>query len=306
MIEPAVKKGLLVAFIGALLLSFDTLLLRLLSADPFQIAFWRGALIFSVGLCVFLILRVRGNTRLSLINGWIGLTVAAFYGFASICFVTSAMMTSIANMLVIIATAPLWAAIGAMVFLKERTPARTWWASIIALLGIVCVVWSDLSGGVNAGDVIALLTAWSMAGAFVFSRRTCANLALAPAMGGLLSAIALAPFVREFTFSQPNQILLMIVEAAMLVPLALGLIAIAPRYLPAPQVGLFLLFETVLGPLWIWAFLGEAPSIYALIGGSVVILTLLVHSGLSLRASKKGADCAERAVSLPASQIAHR
>jgi drug/metabolite transporter (DMT)-like permease len=125
-------------------------------------------------------------------------------------------------------------------------------------------------------------------------------------MGGLLSAIVLAPFVREFTFSQPNQTLLMIVEAAMLVPLALGLIAIAPRYLPAPQVGLFLLLETVLGPLWIWAFIGEAPSIYAVIGGTMVILTLLVHSGLSLRASKKAADCAEFAVSLPASQIARR
>jgi drug/metabolite transporter (DMT)-like permease len=209
-------------------------------------------------------------------------------------------------MLVIIATAPLWAAIGAVVFLKEQSPARTWWASIIALLGIVLVAWPDLSGGVNAGDIIALLTAWSMAGAFVLSRRTHANLALAPAMGGLLSALALAPFVRDLSFDQPNQILLMVLEGAMLVPLALGLIATAPKYLPAPQVGLFLLLETIFGPFWIWAFLGEAPTNYALIGGAVVILTLLFHSSLSLRASKKAANCTKRAVSLSASQIAHR
>jgi len=306
MIEPATKRGLSLAFSGALILSFDTLLLRLIHADPFQAAFWRGMLMFVAGLCVLLVSRVRGNLSLSLTNGRIGLTVAAFYGFASICFVTSAMMTSIANMLVIIATAPLWAAIGATIFLKERTSTRTWWACVIALSGIVVVVWPSLSGKVNGGDVIALLTAWSMAGAFVLSRRLLANFALAPAMGGLLSAIALAPFVQEFSFARPGQILLMTLEGAILVPLALGLVAAAPKYLPAPQVGLFLLLETVLGPIWIWAILGQAPSAYAMIGGSVVILTLLVHSGLSLRSSKKAADCAKRSVSLSASQIAHR
>lgn len=306
MIEPATKMGLSVAFIGALILSFDTLLLRLIHADPIQVAFWRGLFMFVVGFCVFLVRRVLGNTNLSLTSGGIGLTVAALYGFASICFVTSATMTSIANMLVIIATAPLWAAIGATIFLKERAPARTWRASVIALLGIVVVVWPSLYGKLNGGDAIALLTAWSMAGAFVLSRRSPANLALAPAMGGLLSAIALAPFVREFSFARPGQVILMTLEGAILAPLALGLVAAAPKYLPAPQVGLFLLLETVLGPTWIWAFLGQAPSIYALIGGAVVVLTLLVHSGLSLRASKKAADCAKRSVSLAASHIAHR
>ncbi len=284
------KTGLLLAFTGALLLSFDTLLLRLVNADPFQIAFWRGALMFSAGLGVSVILRLRGNTTLGLANGRAGFTVAAFYGFASIFFVTSAMMTSITNMLVIIATTPLWAAIGSSVLLKEQTPARTWLASVTALMGIALVVWPGFSGGANTGDALALLTAWGMAGAFVLSRRCRANLALTPAMGGLLSAIALAPFVRKFGFGRPDQALLMIVEAAMLVPLALGLIAMAPRYLPAPQVGLFLLLETVFGPFWIWAVLGERPAVHVLTGGAVVLLTLLGHSAYTIRALRRASN----------------
>src|SRR5699024_5911711 len=99
MIENATNKGLLTAFTGALVLSFDTLLLRLVNSDSLQMSFWRGALMFGAGLGVILMQRVRSHTRLRLINGPVGLTAAAFYGLASICFVVSAMLTSIANML---------------------------------------------------------------------------------------------------------------------------------------------------------------------------------------------------------------
>jgi len=140
-----------------------------------------------------------------------------------------------------------------------------------------------LSGGGNLGDAIALLAALSMAAAFVTSRRTKANLALAPAMGGLLSAVILLPFVGEFWLGSWRTMALMGIEGLFLVPLALGLLALAPRYLPAPQVGLFLLLETVLGPLWIWAVLAESPSVNALIGGAIVIMTLALHCTLSMR-----------------------
>lgn len=220
--------------------------------------------------------------------GRIELAIAACYGLSSVTFVLSAMTTSISNMLTIIATAPFWAAIGAGVFYRDWPPLRTWLACAGALGGIIVVVWPTFSeqAHVGLGDGLALVTALSMAGAFLLSRRSQANLALTPAWGGLLVALTLAPFVPVFHFSSAHKLILMIGEGALLVPSALGLIAAAARYLPAPQVGLFLLLETTLGPFWIWAVLGETPTRYALVGGGIVVLALVAHSAVTLYAGR--------------------
>lgn len=278
------RAGLMIAFAGAFFLSFDTLLLRIISKDPMQMAFWRGVFMFLAGSVFWLSVKyLKNDLKINMINGRVGMLVSFFYGVASVSFVVSAMLTSIANMLIIIATAPFWAAILATLVLKERPSRTTLGASSVAFVGIFVVAAPGLSGGGNLGDAIALLAALSMAAAFVTSRRTKANLALAPAMGGLLSAVILLPFVGEFWLGSWRTMALMGIEGLFLVPLALGLLALAPRYLPAPQVGLFLLLETVLGPLWIWAVLAESPSVNALIGGAIVIMTLALHCTLSMR-----------------------
>lgn len=277
------QKGTVLAFSGAFLLSFDTLLLRLIEGETLQIAFWRGVLMFVAGISTWSVVRIRGSKGLGLMNGLPGFYVAILYGLASIFFVASATMTSIANMLVIVATAPLWAAILAFVFFQEKTAIRTWRAFFAAFLGIVIVVWPGLSSGSNLGDVFALFTATCMAGAFVLSRRSQANLALAPAVGGIFSVAFLAPFVPDFSFQSFGRPDFLMIEGMILVPLALGLIAMAPRYIPATHVGLFLLLETVLGPTWIWIVIGEEPTLNAQIGGAIVIVALLAHSLFSIR-----------------------
>ena len=281
------RKGLYLAVLGAMLLSFDTLLLRLINSEPLRVAFWRGALMFIAGASSALVLRRRSSSA-NIALGRIELTIAGCYGLSSVTFVVSAMMTSISNMLTIIATAPLWAAIGAGVFFGDWPPRRTWLGCAIALAGVVVAVWPTRSANtlVGLGDGFALVTALSMSTAFLLSRRSSANLALAPAWGGLLVAITLAPVVPAFHFSSTYGFVLMLCEGALLVPLALGLIAAAARYLPAPQVGLFLLLETILGPFWIWAILGERPTRYALIGGGIVVLSLAGHSVTTARAAR--------------------
>lgn len=270
-------RGALITGLGALLLSFDTLLLRLAGGAPGQMAVWRGALMFGAGLAAWAAARAAGR-RLGLVNGGLGLAVAACYGAASALFVAAVALTGVANMLVIVATAPLWAAAGAALVLGEATPPRTWAACLAALAGIGLVAWPGLAGGAWLGDAAALLAALCMAAAFVLSRRARASLALAPALGGLFCATALFPFAGALAFPEPRQTLAMVAEGAALVPLALGLIAAGPRYLGAAEVGLFLLLETALGPAWVWAALGERPSGFALLGGGLVLLTLAAHA----------------------------
>lgn len=293
------RKGLIFALLGALALSFDTLLLRLINGQPLQVAFWRGALMFAAGALGALIVRRRSGSS-NMAAGRIELAIAACYGLSSVTFVISAMMTSISNMLTIVATAPLWAAIGAGVFYRDWPPLRTWLGCTAALLGIVIVMWPTLSAGahVGLGDGLALATALLMASAFLLSRGSRANLAFAPAWGGLLVAVTLAPLVPAFRFSSAHQFVLMFAEGALLLPLALGLIATAPRYLPAPQVGMFLLLETILGPFWIWAVLGEMPTRYALAGAAIVIVSLVAQYP-SAGATSRQSSHAERTVTGP-------
>ena len=61
------------------------------------------------------------------------------------------------------------------------------------------------------------------------------------------------------------------------------LVTIAPRFIPAAEVNLFFLLETIIGPIWVWFVIKEQPSIETLIGGAVIITTIAIHSFLKLR-----------------------
>ncbi len=279
----SLRSGVAVAFAGALLLSFDTLLLRGIDGHFLTVAFWRGLLMGLSAILFMLLLRRRGHPAFGPVRTPGGLVVAGLYGLASVFFVLSVAFTSVANMLVIIATAPLWAALASHLFLREVIASSTWVAIACGTAGVGVVVLPGLGASNLVGDAFSLATALCMAGAFTMSRRVQEPLGLAPSLGGGMSALILAPFVPAFGFETRGQTILMALEGAALMPIALGLIALAPRYLPAPQVGLFLLLETALGPLWVWLFIGETPGTNAVLGGVIVMSALVVHSLFFLR-----------------------
>ena len=64
------------------------------------------------------------------------------------------------------------------------------------------------------------------------------------------------------------------------------LITLAPRYITAPEVNLFFLLETILGPIWVWLIIKEQPSVETIIGGIIIITTIAIHSILSLKKHK--------------------
>ena len=285
-----VSAGVMVAFFGALLLSFDALLLRGINGDILTVAFWRGLLTGVAALIYLVVFWRKIHPSFGIIRTPTGFIVSAFYGVASILFVMGVSLTSVANLLIIIATAPLWAAIASRIWLKEYVAAGTWVAIAFVAVGVYLVVAPSLEQRNALGDLVALGASLSMAGAFTVSRIVKEPLGLAPSVGGALSAVVLFPFVPSFSFDSTSQIILMAIEGGLLLPIALGLIAVAPRYLPAPQVGLFLLLETVLGPLWIALFLGELPSKTVLLGGGIVIATLVIHTGYYVRSSSSSSS----------------
>ena len=183
-----------------------------------------------------------------------------------------------ANTLVIIASAPLLAACFSSLFLGEKVPPRTWLAIATAMAGVALTVSGSMRAGTGLGDLFASGSAICMAGHFTALRWwRSADGPVAVCTAGLLAALIALPLASPLS-PQGNDLFWLPLLGLVVLPLAFGLMAIGPRYLPAAEVSLFLLAETALGPLWVWLVLNEQPSNTTLWGGAIVVGTLMVHA----------------------------
>jgi drug/metabolite transporter (DMT)-like permease len=283
-------KGLVLATLGVLVLTPDTLLIRLIDTDQWTMVFWRG-LLMGVALIGGSAV-VDGGNFFSGVRGLgrTGIAVASAYTVSSFLFVAAVSNTSVANALIIIAASPMFAAFFGWLALKERVPLRTMIAILATMSGIALVVWEGLGQGHWSGEAAALGTAVAMAAIFVMvRRRKSLNMVPAAGWGGLLAALICLMFglAAPLTIAA-DDVGWLLVMGLIVLPVSFALITLAPRYLPAPEVGLLLLLETVLGPFWVWLALGEEVGAMALAGGLIVVTTLVIHSVLALRAAKSG------------------
>jgi drug/metabolite transporter (DMT)-like permease len=276
-------KGLLVTGGGILVLTPDSLLVRLISADAWTLLWWREVLM-ALGLAVGLLAVYRGKTLAAFrAVGRSGGFIAFTFAGSSISFILALTYTSVANTLVIVSAAPLFSAIFARVFLGETVPRRTWIAILLALAGIALLVSDSLGRPSLLGDGCALLTALFMAITLTITRHArAASMIPAIAMSGIVGALVVWPLALPTTVAESDMAYLALMGLIIL-PISFGAVALGPRYLPAPEVSLLFLLETVLGPLWVWLVLGEDPGPRALLGGAIVVATLAGHSALALR-----------------------
>lgn len=269
--------------LGVLVLSFDALMIRLIDAQSFDLLFWRG-LFLALVIVLWCKYTLPGQPFFSFDRAAIRSSVL-FVG-STICFVCAVNLTSVANVLVIISAQPLFAAVMARVFLKEKSPPITWAAIVIAMAGIIWVLSDSWQGPQWTGDMLALLCGLSLSAKFVNDRAVgfrnmTPALILAGCIITILSAIAGHPFA-----IQGSGWGWMLVYCIAIIPCAFILITIGPMRISAAEVGMLMLLETAAGPLWIWIWLNEAPSKKALEGGCLVIGTLLLHGFIWWRISK--------------------
>lgn len=262
--------------LGVLCLTPDSLLVRLIETDEWTLLFWRG-LLMSLGLSLFSATRKEWVSGLRGL-GARGLLAGLFLASSTTCFVLSLQRTAVANTLVIIASAPLIAAALSRVFLNEAVERRTLWAILAGMSGVMVTVSGSLGGGSYGGDLFALGSAISMA-AHHTALRSAPEVS-GPASvcaAGFMAAMVAWPWARPLAIEGSDLVWIPLLGLVVL-PLAFGLMAVGPSYLPAAEVSLFLLAETALGPLWVWLVLGEVPAGLTLLGGAIVVGTLLLHT----------------------------
>lgn len=283
-------KGLLMTISAVLILSPDALLVRLIQCDVWTLIFWR-CLLTSGMQSVFLAATYRRQLLQSFHNiGRTGLLSAVIVAMGSLLFVNSLKQTAAANTLIILAATPLISSLLSWLFLRERIARRTWAAILICFGGILLIFSGSLTSGLLLGDLLALGATFMWGCNLVVIRSGKAvNMIPANLLGNLVVVpIALLAGARPTNVAGPDMALLLLLGGIVL-PVSFTLITLGPRYLPAPEISLILLVETILGPVWVWMALGEVPLPTTQLAGVLILSTLAIHTLMSLKRQKPAA-----------------
>jgi len=278
-------KGSLLAFTAVMLITPDSIFIRLSNIETWGMLFYRGAIPFVVVL-IGLIFFYKNNLLKALVGiGYPGIFYVISFSICNITFIISIQNTNVANTLVMIAMAPMLSAILGSIFLKEIPDRKTWIAIIITLVSVTYIFYDSIEMGNFYGDLFGLITAFGLACNAVIAR-FAKNRDLVPSavIGKLCVAIFAFFFVDSF-YLLGTDLIIVPLMCVMCVAIPFVLVTIAPRFIPAEEVNLFFLLETIIGPFWVWMVIKEQPSIETITGGAVIIFTIAVHSYLKLKNS---------------------
>ena len=270
------NKGLLLSLIGVIIISPDSLLIRLANIDDLSLIFYRSALPI-ITILIFLIYNYQKSFIKSFfLIGLPGVIYAILYAITHICFVYSIQNTAVANTLVLIASAPIFAALFSVFILKEIPSFFTWIVIFIALLAMIIIGIGSFTSTGLYGDIMALIVAAGMGFSMVLVR-LFKNKDLVPAclLGCLIAALYTLPFGVNFNIDQ-NQIFYLLLMCLLILPIPFMILTIAPKYTPAHEVALIFLMESVLGTAWVWFVINEVPPINTIIGGFLLLVSVSV------------------------------
>lgn len=282
---PTHAKGLLITAAGVLIISPDGLLTRLIETDHWTMIFWRALLVsFGMWLMVSLINPNRVWQRYLTVRGP-GLLMVASYSLGTVSFVYAITHTSVANTLIILSSTPLFAALIGRVMLQEKIQLRTLLAITLVAIGIAAIASGSASSGEAAllGDLAAILGSFFLACGFSLVRRfPQISVLSAISCSGLMTALLVLPLASPLAITQADFGYLLLM-GLYVVPVGTALMYLGPRYIPAAEVGLLLLLESILGPIWVWLVFAENPGVHTLVGGAIILSTLALNTIWALR-----------------------
>jgi drug/metabolite transporter (DMT)-like permease len=284
-------KGLLVTFFGVLFVVPDSLFVRLIDADALAIAFWR--LFLAGGVTMIWLLVTKGTQPFVdvLWTGRYGVIYMVGVGASGVLFILAVSLTSVANVVFIIASLPVFAAIFSWLFLSEPFGIRTLLtiAGVMPGLAVIAYGSGETENAHLSGDILAVGVSALFAAALTAARRA-RPVSMVPgvAMGYVGTALVIAPFAAPLAV--PVTEVPLVAAHAGLILLSSVLLAIGPRFITSAEVGLLILLESVLAPALAWVVIKEDPGVYTLIGGAIVVGVLAVSNiWLLLRTRKTAA-----------------
>ena len=270
--------GPILVFLGACCLSFGGLIVKSFEgATLWQILFWRSVF-FSITVLTFLLfnykLKFFRSIQKSGIPGLIGGIILSI-GYAG--YVFAMYNTTVANTNFIIQTQTIFLAIFGYLFLKEKISKLTLSSIVLAFAGIILMVGSSLSPGQMQGNIVAFIMPISFAVLILTVRKypdiDMVPLQLVAGIGAMIIGYLLSPKI----LISYHDIFLGFIAGFFQIGFGFILITIGARSTKSAMVGIIMLTEAVLGPLWAWVFLNENPPLVVLVGGIIVISAVLLQ-----------------------------
>jgi len=277
-------KGLIITTMGVLCVVPDSLFVRLIVAEPMATAFWRS--LIAGGLVLAVLLAVQGirGFRSVFATGWPGVIYTVLIGTTAPAFVLAVTQTSVANVVFIFASMPVFAAVFSRIFLGEPIRRRMVLTMAAVILGLGVIAYGSGENEIASwrGDIWALYVSAAFAAALTAVRKVKAT-SMIPAIpiAYIGAACVLAPFAAPFESFAPQWPLFL--GHGAFIGAASCLLALGPRYISSAEVSLLILLEAVLAPILVWAMIGEDPGPWALAGGGIVIGALVVSNLVGVR-----------------------
>lgn len=285
--------GAAIVVSGALALSFSGLIIRQVEvADAWQILFFR-----SLGMIITLTLflsvthgrkMVSGFVR----SGWRGWSLALLIGPSFALYTLALTITSVAEVSFVVTTLPLFTALLAWIFLRERVRLGTWVAIIVVLLGVSIMVSDSFNEAGNVLGILAALGVTVTLAITIILIRSGRGVDMTPATWaagfiGLAIAVAL-------TGGDIGGVPVMDIVWGSLMGVTLGFgfgcYAIGTRHVPAAQVAILVLLEQALNPVWAWAGAGETPTVPILVGGLIIVAAVSYRAVVGVMEENRAAN----------------
>ena len=280
--------GPLLIFLGALSLSFGGLIVKSFEgATLWQILFWRS-LFFSLTILAFLIISYKKKTFKSFYDsGLLGFFGGIILSFGFCGYVFAMYNTTVANTNFIISLQILFLAVFGYFFLKEKISAATLASIILAITGVLVMVGNSLTPGELSGNLAAFTMPITFAILIMIVRKyPTVDMVPAQFVAGVCSCIIGFLLSTKLMIS-PNDIFLGFLAGFFQVGFGFIFITIGARTTPSAMVGIIMLSESVLGPVWAFLFVSERPSIFGLVGGAIILFAVLLQFYSLLLKNKK-------------------
>ena len=265
--------------LGSSIISFAGLIIRGMdTASPLQISLYRG-LALSFTILLILTLRYQTNTLRKITGvGGSGILAGILLASAGICFIQAITSTTVAATLFILASIPFISAFLARILLNERVSRQTLITMIIAGFGVSLMMVSGLRSNSFYGTSMALITAFCFSGYAIMLRKN-KDIEMLPSVlisGLVICLVCLSILGQDIAISWLD-LLKCILLGSIISFIPNSLFIYASKYLIAAELTLFMLLEFALGPFWVWLFIDEVPAFWTLIGGSSVIMAVIIY-----------------------------
>lgn len=278
------RKGVLLVILAGTMWSIAGVVIRLMeNIHEWQILFYR-----STALVITLLIYLSLTTRGGLLKGFVSAGTSAclaglFLGCTFAMWIFAITHTTVASALFILSSAPFIAAILGKYILGEQVSLKTWGLMIIAAAGVAVMVLEGYRVGGLDGNLYALGAATGFAVYSVILRKGRQN-DMTPAVcwagiWGMVFGFTMIMLSSQLDFKvSSHDLTLCAVLGVFQVGLGLIIYTAGSKYLPAVELTLLSLIEIILGPIWVWMFIGEVPTRFTLVGGVIVLLAIVLQS----------------------------